>query len=123
MRTITATLALATVALTFAAAGGAGVRASSTVTLSGVVGPGFTISLKARGKTVKVLAPTKYTFTIVDKSTVHNFHLTGPGVNRKTSVGGTGTTHWTLTLRVGTYHFVCDPHASFMKGSFTVRTP
>jgi plastocyanin len=121
MRTITAALALATVALTFAAAGGAGLRASSTATLSGVVG--FTISLKARGKTVKVLAPTKYTFTIVDKSTVHNFHLTGPGVNRKTSVGGTGTTHWTLTLRVGTYHFVCDPHASFMKGSFTVRTP
>jgi len=122
LRTIAATLALAAAALTFTVAGGAGARAG-TVTLTGVVGPGFTISLKNRTKTVKLLAPTTYTFVIFDKSTIHNFHLTGPGVNRKTSVGGTGTTRWTLTLRKGSYHFVCDTHPSIMKGSFTVRTP
>ena len=121
MRTIATTLALATAALVFAVAGGA--RTAGTVSLSGVVGPGFNISLKNHGKAVKVLAPAKYTFVISDKSNIHNFHLTGPGVNRKTSVGGMGTTRWTLTLRAGTYHFVCDPHASIMKGSFTVRTP
>jgi plastocyanin len=44
----------------------------------------------------------------------------GPGVNKATSVAGKGTYRWTITLRRGTYRYVCDPHASFMKGSFTV---
>jgi plastocyanin len=122
VRTIAATLALATVALTVAVGEGTGARAG-TVTLTGVVGPGFTISLKNHTKTVKTLAPTAYTFAISDKSNIHNFHLTGPGVNRKTTIGGMGTTRWTLTLRKGTYRYVCDPHASIMKGSFVVRTP
>ncbi|HEV7641999.1 MAG TPA: plastocyanin/azurin family copper-binding protein [Gaiellaceae bacterium] len=122
MRIIAATLAVAAVALTFAVAEGAGGR-SGTVTLTGVVGPGFTISLKNRTKTVKTLAPATYTFAISDKSNLHNFHLTGPGVNRKTTVGGMGTTRWTLTLRKGTYRYVCDPHASIMNGSFIVQAP
>ena len=57
---------------------------------------------------------------VADKSSVHNFHLTGPGVNVKTSVSAIGTKTFTVTLKKGTYKFVCDPHA-FMKGSFTVR--
>ena len=122
MRTLAATLALAALALTLAATGGTATRAG-TVTLTGVVGPGFTISLKNHGKNVKSLAPAKYAFAISDKSNIHNFHLIGPGVNRKTSVTGTGTTHWTLTLRAGTYRFICDPHATIMKGSFIVHTP
>jgi plastocyanin len=72
---------------------------------------------------VKALAPAAYTFVVYDKSSIHNFHLTGPGVNRKTTVGGVGSLRWTLTLRKGTYHYVCDPHASLMHGSFVVRTP
>jgi Copper binding proteins, plastocyanin/azurin family len=82
--------------------------------LAGTVGPGFTISMKK---------PTKagsYKLTVNDKSSIHNFHITGPGVNKKTSVGGTGKTTWTLTFRKGTYKFVCDPHASTMKGSFKI---
>jgi plastocyanin len=35
-------------------------------------------------------------------------------------VSGKGTTTWKVTLKKGTYKYVCDPHASFMKGSFTV---
>jgi plastocyanin len=31
-----------------------------------------------------------------------------------------GTKTWTVTLKAGKYTYVCDPHASFMKGSFTV---
>jgi plastocyanin len=122
MRIIAATLALATAALTFAVADGAGARAG-TVTLTGVVGPGFTISLKNRTKTVKTLAPATYNFVISDKSNIHNFHLIGPGVNRKTTVGGLGTSRWTLTLRKGTYRYICDPHATIMKGSFIVQAP
>jgi len=35
-------------------------------------------------------------------------------------IGGKGTFTWTVTLRKGTYTYVCDPHKEFMKGSFTV---
>ena len=85
---------------------------------TGTVGPGFTITLKQGGKKVTKLKAGKYMFKISDKSNIHNFHLTGPGVNKKTSVGGTGTSTWKVTLKKGTYKFVCDPHASIMKGSF-----
>ena len=92
----------------------------ATGKLAGLVGPGFNISLKQAGKTVTKLKAGTYTITVSDKSNIHNFHLTGPGVNKKTSVGGQGTTTWKLTLKKGTYKFICDPHP-FMKGSFTVR--
>ena len=91
-----------------------------TPTLNGTVGPGFTITLTQGGKKVTKLKAGTYVFKIADKSTIHNFHLTGPGVNKKTTVGGKGTSTWKLTLKKGTYKYVCDPHASFMKGSFTV---
>jgi plastocyanin len=93
---------------------------AATPTLNGTVGPGFTITLTQGGKKVTKLKAGTYVFKIADKSTIHNFHLTGPGVNKKTAVGTQGTTTWKLTLKKGTYKYVCDPHASFMKGSFTV---
>jgi plastocyanin len=88
--------------------------------LSAVVGPGFNISLKKGTSKVTKLRPGKYTIVVADKSSIHNFHLSGPGVNKKTSVGATGITTWTVTLKKGTYKFVCDPHAAIMKGSFKV---
>jgi plastocyanin len=30
------------------------------------------------------------------------------------------TTTWTVTLKKGTYTFVCDPHAAIMKGTLRV---
>jgi Cupredoxin-like domain len=93
---------------------------SATPTLNGTVGPGFTITLKQAGKTVKTLKAGTYVFKIADKSSMHNFHLTGPGVNKKTTVPEKGTKTWKLTLKKGTYKYVCDPHKTFMKGSFTV---
>jgi Copper binding proteins, plastocyanin/azurin family len=83
-------------------------------------GPGFTITLTQGGKKVTRLKPGTYTITVADKSSIHNFHLTGPGVNKKTAVGFKGTKTWKLTLKKGTYKYVCDPHKSFMKGSFKV---
>ena len=48
----------------------------------------------------------------------------GPGftitMNKKTSVSGTGTTKWTVKLKKGTYHFVCDPHRTIMHGVLKV---
>jgi plastocyanin len=89
-------------------------------TLTGTVGPGFTITLKQGSKSVKTLKAGTYVFKISDKSSIHDFHLSGPGVNKTTSVGGTGSKTWTLKLKKGTYKYVCDPHASIMHGSFTV---
>jgi hypothetical protein len=87
--------------------------------LVGTAGPGFTITLKKSGTKVTKLKAGKYSITINDRSSSHNFHLIGPGVNKKTSVGGTGKTTWTVTFQKGkTYRFRCDPHASTMKGSF-----
>jgi plastocyanin len=93
---------------------------AATGKLVGVVGPGFNISLKQAGKTVTKLRAGTYTITVSDKSNIHNFHLTGPGVNKKTAVGGQGTTTWKVTLKRGTYKYVCDPHATLMHGLFKV---
>ena len=94
---------------------------AGTPTLTGTVGPGFTITLKQGTKKVSKLKAGTYVFKIADKSSLHNFHLTGPGVNKTTSVAKTGTSTWKLKLKKGTYKFVCDPHKSFMKGSFKDR--
>lgn len=88
--------------------------------LAGTVGPGFTITLKKGGAKVTRLKAGKYTLSIRDLSDIHNFHLRGPGVNKATSVDATGTRTWTVTLRRGTYRFLCDPHPTTMKGSFRV---
>jgi plastocyanin len=91
-------------------------------TLSGTVGPGFTISLKSAGKKVKSVKAGRYTIRVSDKSSIHDFHLRGPGVNKViTSVGFKGTKSTTVRLKKGTYRYVCDPHSSEMKGSFKVR--
>ncbi|RDI75490.1 Plastocyanin [Gaiella occulta] len=90
--------------------------AAAIPTFKGTVGPGFTISMAS-----KPTKAGKIRLVIADKSNIHNFHLTGPGVNIKTSVPATGSKTFTLTLKKGTYRFVCDPHLTSMKGSFTVK--
>jgi Copper binding proteins, plastocyanin/azurin family len=90
--------------------------------LSGTTGPGFTITLKKAGKAVKTLRPGSYTITVSDKSSSHDFVLTGPGVNKRiTGVAFKGTKTATVRLKKGKYTYFCTPHKSFMKGSFTVR--
>ena len=94
---------------------------ASGTTLQGSVGPGFDISLKdASGNDVSTLTPGTYTIDVNDQADIHNFHLSGPGVDEATDVSGTGTTTWTVTFNKGTYTFQCDPHASSMNGSFQV---
>lgn len=89
--------------------------------LVGTVGPGFTITLTKGGSPVSTLAAGTYAITVSDKSSMHNFHLFGPGVEQKTDVGGTGTFNWTVTFKPGSYTYQCDVHfASGMIGHFTV---
>jgi plastocyanin len=117
-------IALAGLAMLAACAGIASPRAgaaASTRSLVGTVGPEDTIVLTSNGRKVSALSTGAYTITVRDKASDHDFHLYGPGVNKTTSVSGTGTVVWHVTLRKGTYKFICDPHATFMKGSFTVK--
>jgi plastocyanin len=94
---------------------------SRTTTLFATVGPGPTISLRTRnGRRVSRVRRGRYRIVVRDRSSMHNFHLRGPGVNKRTTVGFRGTRTWTLTLRRGLYRFVCDPHARRMRGSFRV---
>ena len=86
-------------------------------TLNGSVGPGFDISLDGTDG----LTAGDYTIVVDDQSSAHNFHLTGPGgVDVATEVSAEGEESLEVTLEAGEYTFVCDPHASQMKGSFTV---
>ena len=89
-------------------------------TLTATVGPGATISLRtSRGARVTRLKAGRYRIVVRDRSTMHNFHLSEPGVNQRTTVHVRGSMTWTVTCRKGrTYRFVCDPHARRMKGSF-----
>jgi plastocyanin len=107
--------------LVVAVAALAGPAAADTPALQANVGPGFTISLKdASGTPVTHLDPGAYTIHVVDQSDMHNFDLTGPGVSKSTGVTDVGSEDWTVTFVDGTYRFVCDVHATTMKGSFTV---
>jgi hypothetical protein len=104
--------------LAFASAGGAATHPK----LVGTAGPGFTIGITMNGKGVKTLKAGTYTLVVRDKANIHNFHLIGPGINKKvTTVAFVGTKTVTVTLKKGKYTYQCDPHAlSGMKGTFTV---
>jgi plastocyanin len=83
--------------------------------LTATDGPGFTITMSA--KTVKAGT---YIIAIHDRSNIHDFHLIGRGVNKATSVAAVKTYKWRVTLKRGTYRFVCDPHATIMSGVLRV---
>ncbi|MGZ4352761.1 MAG: hypothetical protein ACXVZ4_04390, partial [Gaiellaceae bacterium] len=101
--------------------GAAGPAAADSHTLHGSVGPGFSISLTADdGSAVKTIDPGTYTVVVDDQSNLHDFHLSGPGVDQATTVPDTGTTTWTVTFQAGTYTYVCDAHASTMHGTLKV---
>ena len=113
-----------TLAITFVAAAAAlaltgGASSMALPKLYGTVGPGFTISMKQGVKRtpVRTLKAGTYTFVIADKSSIHNFVVEGPGVERDiTSVPFVGTKIVTIKLRKGRYKFYCRPHESSMFG-------
>jgi plastocyanin len=109
-------------------AGTAFSRVTSTTTLKGVVGPGFTISLKKAGKTVKgkTLKAGSYKIVVSDKSDFHNFTLEREKPSKPhfefhlTNTGFTGSKTKTVTLKPGNWRFYCSNHEAMMHGDFKV---
>jgi hypothetical protein len=96
----------------------------SATRISGTTGPGFTIVVKKAGKKVTRLTPGRYTLTVSDRSSQHDFFLNGPGIRNKriTGLAFTGTKTVTVTLKRGRYEYYCRPHRSIgMRGFITVR--
>jgi hypothetical protein len=50
----------------------------------------------------------RYRITVHDRSRVHDFHLVGPRVDRRTGAAFTGTARWNVTLVRGTYAYGSD---------------
>ena len=123
-KSLLALVVLAAIAL--AIAGAAFGRNSSMPTLKGVVGPGYSIKLKMKGKKVKSLKAGTYKFVISDKSSFHNFTVerekpTKPKIEKHiTSTGFTGPKTLVITLKPGSWSYYCSVHESQMHGDFKV---
>jgi hypothetical protein len=89
--------------------------------LLATVGPNNTISLKsASGATLKTVKAGTYTITVRDRSKLHNFHLVGKGVNRKSGLAALGTLTWKVKLSAGPLRFYSDKSPTTVKGSVKV---
>jgi hypothetical protein len=88
--------------------------------LIATVGPGNAIAVRTpAGRAVRTTRSGLYTVAVRDRSRTQNFHLTGPGVNRKTGVAFRGSVAWQLRVRKGaTYRFVSDASRARLRGSF-----
>ena len=67
------------------------------------------VTNRALSLSAKTAKPGSYRVTVSDSSKTRNFHLVGPGVNRKTSKKFTGKATWQVNLAAGTYRFGSDP--------------
>ena len=91
-------------------------------TLTGTVGPGYTIALTRGGKKVTKLKAGTYTFVIRDRSSSHSYGLDGPNGFAKdfTTVSFKGTKTFTVKLKAGKYKYYCSAHESTMFHHFIV---
>jgi hypothetical protein len=90
--------------------------------LLATVGPKSTISLRsATGAVLRSVQPGTYSVVVRDRSKVHNFHLVGKGVNRKSGLAAVATTTWTVKLQAGPLRFFSDKAPKTVKGSVPVR--
>ena len=122
MRNMLLVIASLAAASAVTATGALGAR-NETPTLTGTVGPSFTITLKMNNKVVKTLKAGTYKLVIHDMASIHAFSLDGPNGFAKdfTTVPFTGTKTFMLILRKGSYKYYCPPHEPSMFGKFTVK--
>ena len=85
------------------------------------VGPAATIVFgNAAGKRIASVKAGNYTITVRDRSKLHNAHLLGKGVNRKSGLAATGTLTWKVRLSAGVLRFFSDRTPSKVRGSIRV---
>jgi plastocyanin len=98
-------------------------RQSSTPTLVGTVGPGYTIKLTSNGKAVKTLKAGGYKLVIHDKASIHAWSLDGPNGYAKdfTKIPFVGNKTIAVNFKAGKYKYYCPAHESIMFGRFTVK--
>ena len=90
--------------------------------LVGTVGPGYSITLKQGSADATALKAGTYTLAVSDQATMHDFALQAPDgtVTQITDLPFTGTKRTVVKLTPGTWIYFCQPHATQMRGSFTV---
>lgn len=94
-------------------------------TLVGVLGEpddpdAFVIGLTdEQGTPVRELPAGDYTIEVEDGTQIHNWRITGDGVDEATGVNEVETVTFEVSLEPGEYTYVCDPHPS-MSGTVTV---
>jgi hypothetical protein len=116
-----ALLPLALCAVMLSGPGSSATQKVADTTLKATVGPSFSIDLQtADGTHVSQLDPGAYTIDVTDLSSLHDFHLSGPGVNMATDIETTGSVTWNVTFADGLYKYLCDAHPTQMRGTFRV---
>jgi len=89
--------------------------------LLATVGPKNTISLRnAKGVLLKRVKPGTYTIVVRDRSKLHNFHLVGKGVNRKSGLAAVVTRTWKVKLSPGPLRYFSDRAPKKVKGAVVV---
>jgi hypothetical protein len=94
-------------------------RADATL-IATVTAKGRLSLTTSSGAPVIRLGQGRYRIVVRDRARSHNFHLVGPGVERKTSIASTALVRWVVTLRQGDYTFRCDRHPRQSRKSFAV---
>jgi len=85
------------------------------------VGPAASIVLSnPAGKRVTAVKAGDYSIAVRDRSKVHNAHLVGKGVNRKSGLAATGTLTWKVKLSAGPLRFFSDRSPKTVKGQVKV---
>jgi len=98
-----------------AAASNAPAAAGGLDRIVGTVGPGFTISVSPRR-----VQPGTYRLVVRDRSSMHNWHIRGSGVNKQTGIPFQGTRRFTIEVDAGRYRINCDVHPTSMRTSLRV---
>ena len=91
--------------------------------LTAKVGPGKTISLKKGGVAVKSLVAGTYKVVVKDATKKDNFHLVGPGVNKKTGVRGLASVTWTVKFSIGKGSYRSDASKKLKRAFKVIAAP
>jgi hypothetical protein len=76
------------------------------------------VTARAVSLSAKAVNAGPYKLTVADRSKSRNFHVVGPGVNKRTGKAFTGSVTWRLELAAGRYRFGSDPR---LTGRLVVR--